>query len=177
MSSPPKRGRGRPRERTDRWYALFALLYLWVNKALVDEAYVRRRSRLEGRITTMRQLMREESSLSWTGVTNALSKAETEAGVFTREPDDPPALERTGPRRGLYGLGRDRWSGRITPKGWSELGTEIPSDWREQIGPTWDVLRTSQMAVAAVRILGRELREERERRVRELQVERERRQH
>jgi hypothetical protein len=152
--------------RTDRWYALLALLYLWARYAALDESLIRER-RGKGLMTTQRLVAGFYASLSETGVTNALGQA-ARYGIFTREPYHHGRV-RVMPRS------KTSTSGRLTLEGRRALGEEVRDEWREQIGPTWDVWDRPHMAVAAVRILGAELRAERQRRQHELQVEQKRR--
>jgi hypothetical protein len=166
MATSPNRARGRPSERSERWYALLALLYLWSVKAARDPTLIKRR-RGYGQVTTGRRLAAEAAELrSESSVTNALRRAEQEYGVFTRNRlplfGTPLPRSRTGPYD------------RVTIRGLRVLG-RAPEDWRKQVGPVWGAPIIQERAVAAFRILRRELRAERERRANELRAERERR--
>jgi hypothetical protein len=149
IMSAPKRAHGRPRERTDRWYSLLALTYIWAVAAARDKALTAARES-RGLLTRARLWVAVEATLRESGVTGALQEAE-KLGLFTR---DPVEGERS----------KTKPYGRLTSAGWEALGPEIPAEWRVGVGATWDVPINLGSAEKAIRILGKEVRSERMRR-------------
>lgn len=113
-----KRRPGRPTTRSDRWYALVALVYCTAFTAVVSGDDDR----------AVRQLTTEYTHLAESSVTSALAEAQRR-GLFSRD---------------LFGRTvRGRTGGRLTPAGWTALG-ELPASWQwsdEDSGePAWRIV-------------------------------------
>ena len=146
VSSPktpkPRDRGGRPAKRTDRWYALLALIYLtadqltktfidtsdwgWWFREMNERTKGERKGRTSGRTITANLLTLRPNTVS-----NALADA-AERGLFTRQrhSDRYPKL--------VASRARNRPGGRLTEDGWTALGA-VPEAWRQQFGPSWKI--------------------------------------
>jgi len=176
LSSPktpkPRDRGGRPVKRTDRWYALLALIYVtadeltrtfidtgdwgWWYREMTERAKGQRRGRTSGRTITANLL-----SLRPNTVSNALGDA-AERGLFTRQrySDRFPKL--------VASRARNRPGGRLTEDGWKALGA-APDAWRQEFGPSWRIANpigevvTGENTHNALLILAEELHAEEQR--------------
>lgn len=144
----PRRLGGRPVKRTDRWYALLALIY-----TTADEL-----SRRHGDTgdsgsrfphNTGRSITASTVSLAPNTVTNALTEA-TKRDLFTRLRHGTSFDSRFRPRNAS--------GGRLTDDGWRVLGP-VSTEWRQSFGRKWKVIE-GEHAREAILLLVEELRSE-----------------
>jgi hypothetical protein len=148
---------GRPRKRTERWYALLSLIYVtahelsrtWTDTSTWGSEF----SIAPGR-TTGRPITAKLVSLSETTVTNALREAKNQ-GLLTRQVH--AASSKLARARHP-----NRPGGRLTERGWNALGP-IPDEWRKNFGPSWRLpnpigeVASGEQARTALLILREEL--------------------
>ena len=136
--------RGRPPQRTERWFALLCLMHGVGQELAGQEAEIRRR-RSERRLRpTARRIAGEEAGLADKTVTNALAIA-IARGLFSRyqELAGRPLVQKTSP------------VGSLTEDGYRALGPPSAS-WRAAIGAAWGI-PTGTKARVALKVLRAEL--------------------
>jgi hypothetical protein len=157
-TSVRKRHRGgRPTKRSDRWYALLALIYVTsdeLSRTWIDTSGWGWEFSITVGRTTGRTITAKLVSLSASAVTNALTEA-ARRELFNRQiyrPGSKLAKARQPNRPG----------GRLTERGWHALGP-ASEEWRRNLGPTWRLpnpvgeVATGEQARAALLILRDEL--------------------
>jgi hypothetical protein len=131
-----KRRGGRPLKRTERWYALLALIYVTADELRRTgtdtsewEWEFKKMTDTPGR-TTGKTITANLVNLAPSTVTNALGEA-AKRGFFTRErPSRSKKFPR--PRR------PNEAGGRLTMAGWDALGP-VSNKWDRKFGPSWRI--------------------------------------